>query len=160
MVFSSMLTAAELEFPRLNSWSMVSIQSKLYMTTTFGTIQKWSSWTGSCLIKHLYKMTTTQIICRKGAVHRTNKERPFFVAKGFNTNLVHFLLQYHVIITCTDIYLKQFSMHKISCMQHYNFWRPVIVSSSSWINTICFIAVLQHTHFYIFPCCWFRGRNF
>ena len=32
--------------------------SNLYKTTTLGTIQKWSSWTGGCLIKHLYKTTT------------------------------------------------------------------------------------------------------
>ena len=40
------------------------------------------------------------IICRKGAMHRTEIEKPFLVAKaakGFNTNLVHFLLLYHVI---------------------------------------------------------------
>ena len=32
--------------------------SNLYKTTTLGTIQKWSSWTCGCLIKHLYKTTT------------------------------------------------------------------------------------------------------
>ena len=35
--------------------------SKLYKTTTIGTTQKWSSWAGGCLIKHLYKTATKQI---------------------------------------------------------------------------------------------------
>ena len=37
------------------------IQSNLYKTTTLGTSQKWSFWTGGRLIKHLYKTTTNQI---------------------------------------------------------------------------------------------------
>ena len=38
-------------------------QSNLHKTTTFGTTQKWSSWTGGRLIKHLYKMTTKKSGC-------------------------------------------------------------------------------------------------
>ena len=34
---------------------------KLYKTTTLGTTQKWSSWAGGCLTKHLSKTTTNQI---------------------------------------------------------------------------------------------------
>ena len=37
------------------------IQSNLYKTTTIGTTQKGSSWTGDRLIKHLYKTTTNQM---------------------------------------------------------------------------------------------------
>ena len=35
---------------------------------------------------------------RKRVIHRTKIERPFLAGKGFNTNLVHFLLPYYVII--------------------------------------------------------------
>ena len=42
------------------SIKMYFIQSNLYKTTTLGTTQKWSSWTGGRLIKHLYKMTANQ----------------------------------------------------------------------------------------------------
>ena len=34
------------------------LQSNLYKATTLGITQKWPSWTGGCLIKHLYKTTT------------------------------------------------------------------------------------------------------
>ena len=66
---------------------------------------------------------------RKGVIHRTEIARPFLVAKGLNTNLVHFLLPYHVIIgnvyvcsfkaqltTCTEVHLKRFACTK-SCVQ-------------------------------------------
>ena len=36
----------------------IHLLSNLYKTTTFGTTQKESSWTGGHLIKHLYKTTT------------------------------------------------------------------------------------------------------
>ena len=39
----------------------LKFQSNLYKMTTIGTTQKWSSWTGGHLIKHLYKTTTNQI---------------------------------------------------------------------------------------------------
>ena len=39
----------------------MSLQSNLCKTTTLGTTQKWSSWTGCHLIKHLYKTTTNLI---------------------------------------------------------------------------------------------------
>ena len=38
------------------------VQSNLYKITTLGTNQKWSSWAGGCLIKHLYKTATKQIV--------------------------------------------------------------------------------------------------
>ena len=37
------------------------LQSNLYKTTTLGTTQKWSSWAGGRLIKHLHKTTTKQM---------------------------------------------------------------------------------------------------
>ena len=68
---------------------------------------------------------------RKRVIHRTKIERPFLAGKGFNTNLVHFLLPYYVIIllvtcmyaflrvrfrfpTCTDVQLKRFCVQEIS----------------------------------------------
>ena len=65
--------------------------------------------------------------------HRTEIERPFFAAKGFNTNSVHFLPSHHVIIsnvhdysftglisTCTDMLLQWFCVYTILCMKNYN----------------------------------------
>ena len=37
------------------------IQPNLYKMTALGTTQKWLSWAGGCLIKHLYKTTTNQM---------------------------------------------------------------------------------------------------
>ena len=34
------------------------VQSNMYKTTTLGNTQKWSSWAGGHLKKHLYKMAT------------------------------------------------------------------------------------------------------
>ena len=46
----------------VNAYSIVQyVQSNLYKTTTLGTTQKWSSWTGGRLVKHCYKTTTNQI---------------------------------------------------------------------------------------------------
>ena len=36
-------------------------------------------------------------------MHKTEIERPFLAALGFNTNLVHFLLPYHVIISIVHV---------------------------------------------------------
>ena len=38
----------------------LQLQSNLYKTSTLGTTQKWSYWTGGRLIKHLHKMTTAK----------------------------------------------------------------------------------------------------
>ena len=43
------------------------------------------------------------IVYRKGAIHRTEIDRLFLAAKGFNTNLVHFLPLYHDIISNAHI---------------------------------------------------------
>ena len=37
-------------------------------------------------------------------MHRTEVEEPFLAVKVFNTNLVHFLLSYHVIISNVHFY--------------------------------------------------------
>ena len=43
-------------------WTAASaLQSNLYKTTTRGTTQKWLSWAGGRLIKHLYKTNVNQI---------------------------------------------------------------------------------------------------
>ena len=40
----------------------------------------------------------------KAAVHRTEIKRLFLATKGYNINLIHFLLPYHVIINNVHIY--------------------------------------------------------
>ena len=42
-------------------WNVFKIQSNMYMTITLGTTQKWSSWPGGRLIKHLYQTNANQI---------------------------------------------------------------------------------------------------
>ena len=84
-----------------------------------------------------HHINRNSIIYRKRAIHRTEIERPFLAAEGFDTNLIQFLLPYHVIISdvyvCSfmarftmwmDMHRKWFCMHKISCMKNYNLWRP------------------------------------
>ena len=44
------------------------------------------------------------IIYRKGTIHRTEIERPLLAGKSFNTNLVQFLLPFHVIISNVHVY--------------------------------------------------------
>ena len=41
--------------------TILLLQSNLYKMTNIATTQKQPSWTGGCLIKHLYKTTTNQI---------------------------------------------------------------------------------------------------
>ena len=70
---------------------------------------------------------------KKGAVHRTEIERPFLAAKGFNINLVRFLL--HIMLSlvmctsallgarfpkCTDVPLNLFCKYEISCTKNYD----------------------------------------
>ena len=50
---------------------------------------------------------------RKEAIHRTEIKRSLLAAKGFNTNLVHFLPPYHVLSLVTrtsDVLGAQFPM--------------------------------------------------
>ena len=63
----------------------------------------------------------SSIIYRKRAIHKTEIERLFLAVKSFfNTNLVQFLLQYHVIISkvlvfsfkCTNVHLNGFGCTK------------------------------------------------
>ena len=46
----------------------------------------------------------SSIIYRRGAIHRTEIERPFLAGKDFKTNLEQFLLPYHVIISNVHVY--------------------------------------------------------
>ena len=80
------------------------------------------------LIKALLTKKACSIIYRKGAIHRTEVERPFLAVKGFDANLVQFLPPYHVIIsnmhifsfTCTNVHLKRFYVHgKLEFMKAY-----------------------------------------
>ena len=48
---------------------------------------------------NLHHVNWNSIIYRKGEAHSTEKEWLLLAAKGFNTNLVQFLLRYHVIIS-------------------------------------------------------------
>ena len=43
-------------------------------------------------------MEDSHHVNKDGSVHKTEKQRALLAAKGFNTNLVHFLPPYHVII--------------------------------------------------------------
>ena len=96
------------------------------------------------------------IVYRKGAVHRTEIERPFLAAQGFNTNLAHILPPYHVIISnmhiCSpmDVHLKWFYMHKILCAKNYNFrrldWVPGNSSHKGFLSfkLWCFPAIFKN----------------
>ena len=55
-----LVTALVLEFKKIQS-NDKTLQSNLYKRTTVGTTQKWLSWAGGCLIKHLYKMATNHM---------------------------------------------------------------------------------------------------
>ena len=44
------------------------------------------------------------VMYREEAIHRTEIERLFLAAKGFNINLVQFLLWCHVVISNVHIY--------------------------------------------------------
>ena len=90
------------------------------------------------------------IIYRKGALHRTEIDKPFLNAKGFDINLAQyqFLLSNHFIIyyvrvillyimcavSCaqfpisTGMHLKQFCLHRILCTKNYNFWRAILLN--------------------------------
>ena len=75
------------------------------------------------------------IIYRKGAIQRTETEKPVLAAKGFNTNLGQFLNFYCCVIlllvTCmsahlhtqspmyTAVHLKRFCVHKILYTKNY-----------------------------------------
>ena len=50
-----------------------------------------------------HHVNQNSITYRKGAVQRTEIERPFLAATGFNSNLVHFLLLYHAIISNVEV---------------------------------------------------------
>ena len=66
------------------------------------------------------------IIYRKGATHRTEIKWLFLTVKGFNTNLVHFLPWYHVIIsnvhlcsfTCTISHVHRCASKTVLCAQN------------------------------------------
>ena len=68
------------------------------------------------------------MVQKRNNVQGTKREGPFLAAKGFNINLVQFLLLYHVIIsnvqfcsfTCTDKHQKWFSVHEISYTKNYD----------------------------------------
>ena len=46
------------------------------------------------------------IIDKKGAMHRTETERPFLAEKGYDTNLVQFLPPYNIIISNVGLMTK------------------------------------------------------
>ena len=61
------------------------------------------------------------IVHKNGTIHRTETERPFLAAKGFNTTSIMLLLVtcmsatlHAQFCTCMDVHLKQFCKHKIS----------------------------------------------
>ena len=57
------------------------------------------------------------IIYRKISIHRTEIKRPFLVPKAFNTNLVQFLLPYHVIISNVHGCARKMVLHAWNIIQ-------------------------------------------
>ena len=106
-----------------------------------------------------YQNTSGFASGRKWAIHRIEIERSILAAKGFNTNLAHFLPPYHVITsnvmstllrarfpTYTDVHLKRFCMPEISCTKHFNLWRFVwtcFFTANQWVNTYSAINTLD-----------------
>ena len=83
-----------------------------------------------------YHVNWNSIICRKGEIHRTEIERLFLTAKGFNSYLVQFLLTYHVIISnghaCSFMIShlhghasKMICVYEVFCTESCKLWRPV-----------------------------------
>ena len=78
-----------------------------------------------------YHVDWNSIVWRKGAVQRMEIGRPFLAAKGFNTNLIHFLWLYHIIIN-VHFCISNVPRHKtkkVLCAQQFLYkklqlWRP------------------------------------
>ena len=65
-----------------------------------------------------HHVKSNSIIYSKGAIHRVEKERLFLALKGINTNLVHFLLVPHFIISNVHVYsftCTIFHVHSFVC---------------------------------------------
>ena len=83
--------------------------------------QKWCYVKRSCIVQAA-KMECSQhvnwnsIIYGKISIHRTEIERPFLVPKTFNTNLVQFLLLYHVITS---------NVHECACKMVLHAWNII-----------------------------------
>ena len=122
-----------MQFSGTSLWSLVSILD-LLNRFSFQFIKKGSA---AMLVDHVVYKNGGQSSCklkqqiyRKGAIQRTETERPFLAGKVFNNNLVQFpklLSPYHVIVSnvdiyslyalfpkCTDVHLKRFCVHEIS----------------------------------------------
>ena len=55
------------------------------------------------LMEGSHHVIWNSIIYRKGGIHWAKIKRPFWVAKGFNSNLVQFLPSYHLIISSVHV---------------------------------------------------------
>ena len=69
------------------------------------------------------------------AVLRTETERPFIAAKGFNTNLIHFLLPYHAIIS--NVHICSFS-GTISHVDAQNLVYEKLSTNCTWLYSKTF----------------------
>ena len=105
MLFGRVIAAAEQRFSRTSTCSVYQI---CYTASHFSLSKM-----VALLCKQIAKcermewshhVNWNSIIYRKGAIHRTEKERPIIAAKGFNNNLVHSLPPYHVIISSLPVY--------------------------------------------------------
>ena len=144
-----MLTGAELEFLRTSLSSVVNGQ---YIRFTMPLLISFYQKMVSLLCKKIMQCTRMEgshhvnwnsIIYRKGAIHRTEIERPLLAAKRFNTNLVQFLTPYCVTISNMHVccFMCMIS-HVHRCVpktvlqvrnvvhKKFNLWRPVIYPPS------------------------------
>ena len=96
---------------RKSLWSMVSILDLLqcfsFQFIKNNSAAMWIDRVGYRMEGSHY-VNWNSIIYRKKAIHRTEIQRPFLAAKGFNTNLVQFLLL-HVILS---------NVHNFSPLMH------------------------------------------
>ena len=74
---------------------------------------------------------------------------PFLAAKGFNTNLVHFIPSYHVIIS--NVHVCSFMDLISQVHENYNLWRPVIFALNYKVVFLlqCCICIFEPTVHYL-----------
>ena len=107
----------------MDNWHC-NIQSNLHKTTTLGTTQKWSSWAGGCLVKHLYKTFTKQMLFLAGFFG-------FFLHSNIGLNkdlqlsvLVQFLKIFKVTFHCESTYTKKWEWLFHLILGIMQLWHP------------------------------------
>ena len=85
-------------------------------------------------------MQIDRVVYQKGAIYRTEIERPFSAATSFNTNLVQFLPPYHVIIS--NVHVRPFTW-TISHVQDgfaytkNGLYRTPVVAAFDFLKSTC-----------------------